>query len=317
MKIGLSTTTRGIFSDGATYAAVAQAAEKAGFDFLSVSDHLIVPRDLTSKYPYVENGAFGAAHGHCLDQLSTIAYLAGVTERLRLLTSVLVAPHRHAMLTAKMLSTIDVLSAGRLIVGVGAGWMREEIELLGGSFTDRGKVTDETLEALRRLWTEEFPSYQGEHVRFGEVIFAPRPVQKPSPPIWVGGESAPALRRAIRFGDVWYPGNNSQRRALDTPPRVAAGYEVARHMCEAAGRDPSTLGLALLVQDFFEFEPHRVKDGSARRLFTGSAADMVEDAQALRSVGVGHVAIRLGGTSREDAIGRIERFGAEVLPRLP
>src|SRR4029077_908601 len=144
-----STVTRGVFSSRENYMAVAKAAERAGFDFLSVSDHLIVPAKLESHYPYTVSGVFAAAeHGHCFDQLATIAFLAGCTERLRLLTSVLVVPHRPAVLTAKILATIDVLANGRLIVGAGAGWMKEEFDLLGAPFEDRGSVTDDSLAAF-------------------------------------------------------------------------------------------------------------------------------------------------------------------------
>jgi probable F420-dependent oxidoreductase len=314
MKFGLSTVTRGVFSSRANYVAIAKAAERAGFDFLSVSDHLVVPAELRSHYPYTPTGVFSAAeHGHCFDQLATVAFLAGCTERLRLLTSVLVVPHRPAMLTAKMLATIDVLSNGRLIVGAGAGWMKEEFALLGASFEDRGKLTDEYLEAFRELWTKDAPSYSGKHVSFSDLLFYPKPLQKPHPPIWVGGESAGALRRAIRLGDVWYPGNNSQTKALDTPARLGAGVAEAKRMAQAAGRDPATLGFALLVQDVFEWGPHKTNDGSARRMFTGNSADMAADAADLEALGVSHVALRLGGASAEECVERIDRFGREVI----
>jgi probable F420-dependent oxidoreductase len=193
MKFGLSTLTRGLLTTREAYQAIAKAAERAGFDFLSVSDHIVVPADLKSAYPYAPGGAFGAAeHGHCLEQLATIAFLAGVTERLRLLTSVLVVPHRPPILAAKLLATIDVLSHGRLIVGAGAGWMQEEFALLEVPFAARGSLTDEYLEAFRELWTKDRPAYHGKHVRFAEVLFYPKPLQKPHPPIWIGGESPAA-----------------------------------------------------------------------------------------------------------------------------
>ena len=316
MKFGLSTVTRGVFSSRANYMAVAKAAERAGFDFLSVSDHLIVPAELRTHYPYTPTGVFAAAeHGHCFDQLATVAFLAGCTERLRLLTSVLVVPHRPAMLTAKMLSTIDVLANGRLIVGVGAGWMKEEFALLGAPFEERGKVTDEYLEAFRELWTKDAPSYSGKHVSFSDLLFYPKPLQKPHPPIWVGGESAGALRRAAKLGDAWYPGNNSQTKPLDTPARLGAGIAEVKRMAEAAGRDPAKLGVALLVQDFFEWGQYKTQDGSARRMFTGTSADMAADAAALDALGVQHVALRLGGASAEEAVERIDRFGREVIAK--
>src|SRR5262245_41423471 len=301
MNFGLSTVTRGIFTTRKNYMAVAKATERAGFDFLSVSDHLVVPGSLKSLYPYAKGGAFGAAEqGHCFDQLATIAFLSGCTERLRLLTSVLVVPHRPALLTAKTLATIDVLANGRLIVGAGAGWMKEEFELLGVPFEDRGRLADEYLAAFKELWTKDKPAYSGKYVKFSDVLFYPKPVQKPHPPLWIGGESAPALRRAIKFADVWYPGSNSQARPLDTTERLAAGIADVKRASAAAGRDPATLGLALLVQDFFEWGDHRTADGSARRFFTGTSGDMAADAAALSSLGVGHVALR----SEERRVGR-------------
>ena len=317
MKFGLSTLTHGVFAVRENYIAIARAAEKAGFDFLSVSDHVVVPTDYTSHYPYVVGGAFAAAqHGHCFDQLATIAFLAGTTEKLRLLTSVLVLPHRPAVVTAKMLATIDVLSNGRLVVGVGAGWFREEFEKLGVDFPARGRMADEYLAAFKELWTRDEPAFFGRHVQFDKLVFQPKPLQKPHPPIWVGGESKGAIRRAIKYGDVWYPGNNSQTMPLDTVERFRLGVSRFSDAAEYAGRHPDTIGLALLVQSFFEWGEHKTQDGSARRMFTGTSADMIEDAKALEAAGLQHACLRLGGTTLADTIGRIERFGAEVIAKM-
>jgi probable F420-dependent oxidoreductase len=317
MKFGLSTLTRGLLTTREAYQAIATAAERAGFDFLSVSDHVVVPATLNSAYPYAVGGVFGAAeHGHCLDQLATIAFLAGSTERLRLLTSVLVVPHRPALLAAKILATIDVLSNGRLIIGAGAGWMKEEFALLNLPFEARGSVTDEYLEAFRELWTKDRPAYSGKHVRFAELLFYPKPLQRPHPPIWIGGESPAARRRAIKLADAWYPGNNNQQRPLDTPSRLAAAVAALRAECEQAGRDPGwPLGISLLVQDPFQWSAQKTQDGSGRRLFTGSSGEMLADAGELADIGVGHVAVRLGGQSIADAVASIERFGAEVIAK--
>src|SRR5215470_13723933 len=317
VKFGLSTLTRGVFTTPESYSAVAKAAERAGFDFLSVSDHLVVPAKFKSRYPYHVAGVFAAAeHGHCFDQLASVAFLAGCTERLRLLTSVTVVPHRPAVLTAKMLATIDVLAKGRLIIGAGAGWMKEEFELLGVPFEDRGRLTDEYLAAFKELWTKDTPSYSGKYVKFSDVLFYPKPVQKPHPPLWIGGESPPALRRTIKFADVWYPGSNSQTKPLDTPERLAAGIADVKRACAAVGRDPATLGFALLVQGFFEWGDYKTADGSARRFFTGTSADMAADAAALLSLGVGHVALRLGGNTAQECVARIERFGTDVIAMM-
>lgn len=316
MKFGISTLTRGLYTSREAYLAVAKAAEKAGFDFLSVNDHLIVPDKLGSAYPYTQGGVWSASeHGHCFDQLATLAFIAGCTERLRLLTSVMVVPHRPVIATAKMLSTIDVLSNGRLILGVGAGWMEEEFKLLGAPFKDRGAATDEYVEAFKELWTKERPAYKGRHVEFKDLIFAPKPIQKGGPPIWVGGESPAALRRTVKLGDAWYPGNNNQQKPMDTPKRLAAGIAELRALSEKMGRDPKTIGITLIAQAPFGWVEEKVQDGSARRMFTGSSTQMAEDAAALAATGVGHVALRLGGTTLAQSVANIERFGAEVIAR--
>lgn len=315
MKFGLSTLTRGVFSSRENYMAVAKAAEKAGFDFLSVSDHLIVPADLRSKYPYTPTGVFAAAeHGHCFDQLATVAFLAGCTERLRLLTSVMVVPHRPAMLTAKILATIDVLSNGRLIIGAGAGWMKEEFEALGAPpFAERGRATDEFLDAMKALWAEDAPKFAGKHVSFGNLIFAPKPVAKPHPPIWIGGESPAALKRAVRVGDGWYPASNNPQHRLDTPARLGAGVAELHEAARAAGRDPKSIDIGYVVLWPVDWTAQTTPDG-ARRLFTGSSADMAADAAVLASVGVRHVALTFQTATIAETLARMHKFAAEVMP---
>jgi probable F420-dependent oxidoreductase len=314
MKFGISTLSRGLFTSRAAYMAVAQAAERAGFDFLSVNDHIVVPAKLGSAYPYTATGSWSAAeHGHCFDQLATLAFLAGCTSRLRLLTSVMVVPHRPVLATAKTLATIDVLSNGRLIVGVGAGWMEEEFRLLGAPFRERGALTDEFLAAFRELWTADTPRFHGKHVAFEDVIFAPKPIQKPGPPIWVGGESPAALRRVVRHGDGWYPGNNNQAMPLDTPERLADGIGRVHALAREAGRDPASVHLGLIVQGAFAWTAGRTRDGSARAFFTGNRDELSADRDALAGLGIGSVALRPGGESISEIVEAIERFGHDVI----
>jgi alkanesulfonate monooxygenase SsuD/methylene tetrahydromethanopterin reductase-like flavin-dependent oxidoreductase (luciferase family) len=193
--------------------------------------------------------------------------------------------------------------------------MQEEFRLLGAPFEDRGRATDEYIQAFKALWTEERPVFKGKLVSFEDVVFAPKPIQKPHPPIWVGGESPAALRRAAALGDAWYPGNNNQQKPLDTAPRLAAGIGELRAAAAKAGRDPAAVGVALIAQAPYGWKAERVQDGSARRMFTGSSADMLEDAAALAKVGVGHVALRLDGASVAEAVEKIERFGSEVIAK--
>ena len=147
-----------------------------------------------------------------MDQLTVLAFLAGQTQTIHQVTSVIIVPHRNPLVAAKVLATLDVLSRGRLIVGVGVGWMREEFEALGlPPFAERGAVTDEYIRAFKELWTSDNPSFEGKYCRFSEITFLPKPVQKPHPPIWVGGESRRAMRRTAQLANGWYPiGANPQ-----------------------------------------------------------------------------------------------------------
>lgn len=315
MDFGVATVTRGKCATREGYLAVAEAAEGLGFGFVSVNDHVVVPRGIASRYPYSESGEWAArTAGECLDQLATLAFLAGRTERVRLLTSVMVVPQRHPVLTAKMLATIDLLSNGRLIVGCGAGWMKEEFEALGAPpFAERGRATDEYLDAFKTLWTEETPSFAGSHVRFDDLIFAPKPAAKPHPPIWIGGESAVALKRAVRVGDGWYPASNNPQARLDTPERLAAGLAELNKTAQAAGRDPRSIDIGYLVLWPVDWTEQKSPEG-ARRLFTGSSAEMAADAAALARVGVRHVALTFQTATVAETLARMHKFAAEVMP---
>src|SRR5258705_5755161 len=204
MLIGFNAPTAGPLSAADNLAKIVVGAEVMGFDYATFSDHVVIPTAIAAEYPYSASGEFPSGPGgERHEQLTEIAWIAAKTTRLRLVTSVMVVPHRPAVLTAKILSTIDVLSGGRLTLGIGAGWMREEFEAIDApDFDARGTVTDEYVRAFVELWTKDAPKFDGKHVRFANVGFDPKPVQKPHPPIWVGGESGPALRRAARIGDA-------------------------------------------------------------------------------------------------------------------
>jgi probable F420-dependent oxidoreductase len=203
MKFAVAIRNMGPQSSRETLRACARIAEDAGFDALFVSDHLCIPPDQTE-----------GSGGRYLDVLATLAWLAGVTERIRIGVSVLVLPYRPAVLTAKQIATIQELSGGRVILGVGVGWMKPEFDALGIDMRKRGAIATETLRVIRHLFDGAQPrAYSGETIRFPAFVFEPHPAR---PPIWVGGNGPQAIRRVVEFGDGWHP----MLRAAELKPLV-------------------------------------------------------------------------------------------------
>lgn len=313
MLIGFNLPVSGPLASPDTVARLAVEGEAIGYDYAAVSDHLVEPIDIRAHYPYSDSGEFPqGSRGDRHEQLTTIAYVAAKTSRLRFLTSVMVVPHRPAVLTAKILSTIDVLSAGRLLVGVGAGWLKEEFEAIGApNFAERGSVTDEYLQAFRELWTRGEPQFEGRFVKFAGIIFAPKPVQKPHPPLWVGGESGPAMRRAARLGDGWYPIGTNPQHPLNTLSRYRAAIERLRQLTQEAGRDPSGVALAYRVHRHGALLATKAENDE-RQLFSGTTADIAEDLHALRGLGVAAVDFSFPGPTCEFVVAAMRQFHDEV-----
>ncbi len=314
MLIGFDMPVRGALASPETIARIAVEGEAMGFGHATFSDHIVIPKDIEARYPYSETGEFPAqGRGDWYEQLATMAFVAAKTSRLRLVTSVMVVPHRPAVLAAKMLATIDLLSQGRLTVGCGAGWLAEEFAALGvPDFAERGAVTDEYLAAFRALWTMETPRFEGRYVRFADIVFAPKPKQRPHPPLWTGGESGPALRRAATLGDGWYPIGSNPRHPLDTLPRYRAAVERLRQLAREAGRDPSGIALAYRCARHGSAVEPRIESGE-RRLFAGSASEIAGDLRAFRDLGVAAVDFGLGDATLEASLTRMKRFRDEVM----
>ena len=254
MQIGFNLPISGPLCEPEIVTRIAQEGEALGYDYVTLTDHIVLPNLRVPGYPYSESGEFfSEGPERRYEQLTTAAYIAAKTSRIRLVLAVMVVPHRPAVLAAKMLATIDVLSGGRLVVGIGAGWLAAEFDaVVATPFAARGAVTDEYLTAFRALWTEETPRGEGSWVAFDEIEFAPKPVQKPHPPIWVGGESGPALRRAARLGDAWYPIGSNNKHLLDTLPRYRAGVDRLRKLTAEAGRDLASVALTYRVKRYGE-----------------------------------------------------------------
>ena len=317
MQIGFNLPISGPMSAPEIVTRIAQEGEAMGYDYLTLTDHILLPNLKVPGYPYSESGEFfteGPQNRH--DQLTAAAYIAAKTSHIRLVLAVMVVPYRPAVLAAKMLATIDALSGGRLTVGIGAGWLEAEFDAVAVTpFAARGAVTDEYIRAFRTLWTEEAPRFDGNWVKFDEVLFEPKPVQKPYPPIWVGGESGPALRRAARLGDAWYPIGSNNKHLLDTLPRYRAGVERLRRFTAEAGRDPAKVALTYRVKRYGEAVPDKASDGE-RRLFSGSTADIVADFQALRDLGVSAIDIDFERPDPDASLAEMRRFKETVLARL-
>jgi probable F420-dependent oxidoreductase len=317
MEIGFNLPISGPLSSPESMTRIAQQGEALGYDYLTLTDHVVLPNLRVPGYPYSESGEFfgeGPERRH--EQLTAAAFIAAKTTRIGLVLAVMVVPHRPAVLAAKMLSTIDVFSGGRLVVGIGAGWLQAEFdEVVGPPFAARGRVTDEYLSAFHNLWTEEAPHFEGNWVRYDGISFAPKPVQKPHPPIWVGGESGPSLRRAARFGDAWYPIGSNSKHLLDTLPRYRAGIARLRQSTAEAGREPASVALTYRVKQYGDAVPAKASDGE-RRLFSGSTTDIITDLQALRDLGVSAIDIDFERSNPHASIAEMRRFQEQVISRL-
>jgi probable F420-dependent oxidoreductase len=310
MRYGFYLPVRG---ELATHEGVVETAlhgERLGFHSATIADHIVFPTESRSRYPYAANGIH-PSRGDALEQLSLMAFVAGKTERLRLITSVMIVPHRNPVLTAKMIATIDVMSRGRVTVGAGVGWLREEFAALHApDFDKRGAVSNEYIEIMKKLWTTSPAEHQGVHYSFGPIRCEPRPVQRPHPPIWIGGHSEAALARAAKYGDGWHPLGAVEPEPL-APPELAGKIETLKRLTEAAGRDFSKLTLSFVGRLNQTAEP---VSGADRKLFAGSAAQIADDVGAYAKLGVSEIIFDFRTPSLPDTLARMDRFAADVMP---
>ncbi|NEE08687.1 TIGR03619 family F420-dependent LLM class oxidoreductase [Streptomyces sp. SID7499] len=273
---------------------IARAADRAGFDYLAGCDHVAIPRRLAAAMSTV-----------WYDPVATLAFLAAATEHVKLLSHVAIVGLRHPLLTAKQYATLDHLSGGRLILGVGAGHVQEEFEALGVDFRQRGSVLDECLDALRAaLGPDEFPEHHGKLYDFEGLGQRPRPAQD-RVPVWVGGSSPAAVRRAALRGDGWLPQGDPRDRL---PAQIARIGELRE---EARVQGPFTVGA--IVEPLYVGTP-RWEVG--RRTLTGGPQELAESLRAYRAMGVHQIQVRFRSRSRGELTDQIAAFGAEVAPEL-
>lgn len=314
MRYGFYLPTRGACATPEALETMLQRGEALGFDSVVIADHVAFPVRIESRYPYTVSGDF-PGQGDALEQLALAAFAAAKTQRLRLVTSVMIVPYRNPVVTAKALATIDVLSGGRLTVGVGVGWLREEFEALDApDFKRRGAATDEYLAIYKTLWTRTPASFAGEFYRFDAIRCEPLPVQKPHPPIWVGGHSPAALRRAARLGDGWHPVGANPAVPL-RPPEMRAALDELFRLTEAAGRDPRALTISLKAPLYDAARPALA--GAHRRPFTGPPALVAEDIATYAALGVSELIFDFRSEKLDESLERMERFAAEIRPAAP
>ena len=231
MEIGISNFPTAYTVDPAV---LGKRAEELGFSSYWVPEHAIIPVENNSRYPGSADGAIPEGYDQIADPFITLARVAGVTKNIKLGTGICLVPEHNPLLLAKQIATLDVLSGGRYIFGIGAGWLREETEIMGGDFDHRWTQTREAIEVMRTLWTEEEPEHHGRYYDFPAVRFNPKPVQKPGPPVLLGSIAPNVFKRVVAWGDGWMP-----TRA--TPAEIEAGRKELDRLAAEAGRDPESI----------------------------------------------------------------------------
>jgi probable F420-dependent oxidoreductase len=310
MRYGFYLPTRGPLVNRADITRFVGTGEKLGFNSVMVADHIVVPDQTDSVYPYTADGKF-LSKGDALETLTTMSFIAGATEKLRIVSSVMIVPHRNPILTAKAIATIDVLSGGRVTVGVGVGWFREEFEALHTApFEKRGAVTNEYLEIFKKLWTESPVSHEGEFYNFGPVRCEPLPLQKPHPPIWIGGHSKPALRRVARLGDGWHPVGAVAASPLP-PEEMREKLDELKRLTDEAGRDFSEITISFKAP---LYEPDMKEVAGERRRFTGSPEQVADDIREYGSLGISELIFDFRGDTIDASTEGMEKFAKELMP---
>jgi probable F420-dependent oxidoreductase len=315
MRFGLALPGRGPLARPDALVKLAEKADALRYSSVFVTDHVVIPTTYDSQYPYAPSGkpAGDWSQGY-LEPLALMSFLAGATSRVRLGTSVLVVPYRNPVVTAKMLATLDVMSGGRVILGAGVGWLREEFEALHSPpFGERGRVTDEYLRLMKECWTREPVDWRGTYYRMAPVSALPKPIQEGGIPIWTGGHTDAALRRAGELADGWHPIGHRPPANLH-PAEYAEKVAVIHGWARKAGRDPQNITLSLRVP--LELTPKRAKaSGGDRVPFRGSASEVTRDIKEYQALGVSHFIFDLAPQELRGQLAMMERFADEVRPR--
>lgn len=295
---------------------MALLAEELGYDSVWVGDHVVVPREYELDEEHAQSGDLGKQNK--ADPLISLTYVAGATKRIRLGTSILVAPIRNPLLLAKMVATLDVLSGGRFVLGLGVGWLESEMAAMAAPpFAKRGRVTDEWIRIMRACWTEDAPAYDGDYYRFDPLYFNPKPA-RPTP-ILIGGQSAPALRRAGRLGDGW-------TGSRVTPDQAERSIAQIRDHARQAGRDDAELTFAVGVEiDLLEPGESASTSGligSPDRALLGTADEIADRIRRYEQAGIDWLELRFRAvrdfatSSIDPTLAMMEKVATQILPQV-
>jgi len=291
MNFGITLPNFGKYANKNEIIKIATAAEELGFDSIWVSDHVIIPDS---------HEGFGNVF---YDPFITLSYVAANTSNTSLGISVIILPYRNPVVLAKMISTLDELSGGRIILGIGAGWLEKEFQALGISFNKRGEMTDEYLKVLKTLWTQDNPSFKGKHFNFSDIKFLPKPIQKPYPPIWVGGGSNKAIERAVINGDGWHPVGL-------TPQELKEKLKYVNELLLKHNKDNFTISLRR------NLEINNNKNISEDDTLRGPVKKIITGIKEYKELGVKHMVLHfLSGTSK-GALSTMRTFSKEIKPHI-
>jgi probable F420-dependent oxidoreductase len=266
MNVGISVPLPAYLVD---VGAMARAAEALGFESFWCAEHPFIPVHTTSRFPGTADGVIPEAYSHFIDPFVALARASGTTSRIKLATGIVLVPERHPLLLAKEVSTLDLFSGGRFLFGIGAGWLREETQLMGGDFDHRWGQTRESILAMKELWTKPEAEFHGKFYDFPPVRSNPKPAQKPHPPVLLGGDAPRVLERVVAWGDGWLPNRV-------TPVELREKRATLDRLAKEAGRDPAAISISVHGQPADRDLITRFHDAGATRVIVRPATSKSE-----------------------------------------
>ena len=286
-----------------------ETAETLGFESVLAGDHIVLPTEGTNQYPYTADGSVSRpADEPFLETMTLLGFLSACTNRIKLGSTVVILPYRNPVVQAKMFASLDVLTGGRIICGVGVGWLEKEFEILGLDYHLRGAMTDEWLEIMQALWSQRNPTYEGRFYSIEGVQFEPKPIQQPGIPVWVGGHTKAALRRTAKYGACWHT-------TRQTPEFVAEHIPYLRERIEEEGRDQSEVTVSLKRSLFFTDmgmgEAGYVRSGGS---LIASTQEVIDDLYLCQEIGIDQLTYDFRVESPPDCIEVMEHLANTVLP---